>query len=348
MIRPSGIPAVRRAAFRSRPRATALAVLGVAGSLVTAGLTTQPGALARASSPDQEAPRLRVAAIVGPQAWLAGRIGGERVAVTTVVAPGESPATFDPTPRQLTVLADVDLLLRTGVPLENGLLRRLGDRLAARKVVDLRDGLDLMEADHRHDGQPHDAPPPDAQRHGRPPPTPDAPGAAHDHEIDPHVWLSPRLLVGQVRTIADALIARDPAGRSQYLAARDGLLAEIATLDAELTALLAPVRGRELFVFHPAFGYLARDYGLVQVAIEEGGLAPTPRHLAAVLSRARERGARAVFVQPQFSGGPAARVARELGLELVELDPLVPDVVANLRQMGRTILDALAPGALNR
>jgi zinc transport system substrate-binding protein len=281
--------------------------------LVAPGLTADACAAGETTAP-AAGPVLRVAAVVPPHAELARRIGGDRIAVQSLVAPGESPHTYDPTPRELTELAGATLLLRTGVPLENLLVPRLQRSFPDLEIVDLRQGLDLLRTG----------------------------------ETDPHIWLSPRLLEKQVATIADALARLDPAGTSLYTRNRDSLVAELADLDRELTAMLAPVRGRELIVFHPAFGYFARDYGLVQVAIEEGGLAPTPSHIAEVLEKARATGARAVFVQPQHSPHAARVVARELGLELVTLDPLAPDVLANLRHMAGAILDGLAPERLNR
>jgi zinc transport system substrate-binding protein len=287
-------------------------------------------ALAPASAPQQPS-RPQVAAIVPPHAELVRSIGGPRFVVQTVVAPGESPASFDPTPRRLAALADAVLLFRTGVPLENALVPRLQRSIPEMILVDLREGLDLLVAEHDHHAAGSAA----------------GAATAHRHETDPHIWLSPRLLAEQVRTIADALAGYDPAGAAVFAARRDSILGELAVLDRELSAMLAPIRGQELFVFHPAFGYLARDYGLDQFAIEEGGLSPSPRHLARVLQRARERGTRAIFIEPQFSSEAAARVARELDLELVVLDPLAPDVTANLRRMARAILDALEPAGLN-
>lgn len=288
---------------------------------------------------------LRVAAVVAPHAELLRRLGGERVDVQTVVAAGESPASFDPTPRRLTALATVRLLFRTGVPLENVLIPSLARSFPDLEVIDLRaDVADLLPAhDHDHGLTSTAAPAVDTAA------PEDGPAAAQEQgESDPHIWLSPRALAHQVGTMAAALARLDPPGAAVFAARRDSIQSELAALDRELTALLAPVRGERFLVFHPAFGYFARDYGLIQIAIEEGGLAPSPRHLARVLAQARAGGIRAVFVSPQFSNDAAARVAQDLDVELVELDPLAPDVVANLRRIARAVLDALRPAGLNR
>jgi len=258
---------------------------------------------------------------VPPQADLLQRIAGDRVAIRVLVGPGESPATYDPTPRELARVSDAQVWFRAGVPMENALVRRVASLLPAGEVVDLREGLDLLPAgdDHGHD---------------------------HDHgETDPHLWLSPRLCAVQAERMALTLTRLDPGHADAYAAGLAALRDTLSAVDHELRALLAPVRGDTMLVFHPAFGYLAHDYGLVQVAVEAGGLAPSPRHLARVLQDARERGARAIFVQPQFSEQSARIVAREAGLEVVVLDPLARDHIANLRRIGHAIRDALGGGS---
>jgi zinc transport system substrate-binding protein len=100
------------------------------------------------------------------------------------------------------------------------------------------------------------------------------------------------------------------------------------------------VRGRELFVFHPAYGYLASRYGLRQVAVEVGGKRPTARQLTVLVDAARASGTRAMFVQPQFSGGSARATADAIGVKLVELDPLAGDYFVNLESMAALIIAA--------
>ncbi|MFO7655069.1 MAG: zinc ABC transporter substrate-binding protein [Candidatus Krumholzibacteriia bacterium] len=265
---------------------------------------------------------LQAAAMVPPQAWIVEQVGGSRVSVHVVLTEGESPHSYDPTPRQLTALRDVHLLFRTGLPMEDGLLPRVARSFPGIEVVDLRDGLDLIPDRHDHGHSSRDD-------HG------------HDAGLDPHVWLDPELVAGQVRTVARVLARRDPPGAAYYAANRDSVLARLERLERDLHEILDPVRGREMLVFHPAFGYLAQAFGLVQTSLEEGGLAPTPRHLADVITRARERGVSTLFVQPQHAGQAVDRVGREMDVEVVELDVLARDLPDNLRRMARAIRDGL-------
>jgi len=104
---------------------------------------------------------------------------------------------------------------------------------------------------------------------------------------------------------------------------------------------LAPLAGRTLLVFHPAYGYFTRRYGLIQKAVEVDGKAPSARRLATVVDEIRQQPVPALFFQPQFSRSAAERVAAALDCELVELDPMAADYLANLETMADRIVGAL-------
>jgi zinc transport system substrate-binding protein len=160
---------------------------------------------------------------------------------------------------------------------------------------------------------------------------------SHDHAggPDPHVWLSPPLVKIQARHIADGLIAVDSANRSRYEENLAGFLREIDALDTELKDLFAGSQGARFMVFHPSWGYFAQAYGLEQVPIEIEGKDPKPAQLKELIHHAREHGIKVVFVQPQFSAKSAEMVAREIGGQVVAVDPLASDWAENLRKVGR-------------
>lgn len=283
------------------------------------------GAGCRPPSAPSEGPPASSAAVaafvsIDPQAYFVERIGGERVAVSVLVAPGQSPETYEPTATQMAALARCDVYFRIGLPFEDGLLERLQASMPDLNVVDTRAGVPLRgltahgAGDHEHEG-------------GK----------------DPHIWLAPRLVIAQARTIRDELKRLDPAGAELYDENLRAFARELMALQAEITAILRPVRGREIFVFHPSYGYFVDAFGLKQVAVEVEGKEPTPRELQALIARARAAQARAIFVQPQFSTASAEAVAREIGAQVVPLDPLARDWPGNMRAMARAIVEALAP-----
>jgi zinc transport system substrate-binding protein len=269
-------------------------------------------------------PVLQVFVSVLPQQYFVERIGGDRVKVEVLVGPGQSPATLDPTPKQMARLTGADLYLRIGVPFENVLMDRLTAANEKLRVVDQREGLDLLvleEGHHHDDGHGHEA-----------------------GELDPHIWLSPKLAMVQAQTIARALAYEGASAKLVYHANFSEFIRDLKAVDARIEAALAGLENREFFVFHPAYGYFAQAYGLTQVAVEFEGKEPSGRQLARLIDRAKAAGVKVLFVQPQFSDKSARAVADGVGAAVVKMDPLAPDYLENLERMAQTLADALGPG----
>lgn len=262
-----------------------------------------------------------------PQAGLVEAIGGERVRVQVLVRPGESPATYQPTPRQIAALGEADVYFRIGVAFETLMLEKMVAILKGRPVVDTRRGIALrpMAEPHGHGENEAEA---EGERSGA---------------MDPHIWLDPRNVAIQAVTVRDALVRLDPAGRATYEANARQYIGEMERLDREIRHTLAPFKGGEFFVYHPSFGYFADAYGLRQIAVETGGREPGPRQLAHLIEQAREHDVHVIFVQPQFDRKNARTIARAIDGVVVELDPLAPDAAVNLRAMAESIARHLRP-----
>ena len=224
-----------------------------------------------------------------------------------------SPHTYSLRPSEARVLEGADVIFWVGSPLETYLekpLEALGSK--ARTVELLRvPGVTALPA---REGGAWDV---DAG-HG------DAvPGAAED-SLDGHLWLDPGNAKAVARAAADVLGQSDPANRERYAANAAALTARIDALDAELAALLAPVRGLPYVVFHDAYQYLERRYALRAV----GSVAVSPERSPGA-KRVREMrrkiqalGARCVFGEPQFPPALLATLTEGTGVRTGELDPL--------------------------
>lgn len=258
---------------------------------------------------------LDVLVTILPHASLVERLGGGAVRVHVLVGRNQSPETYQPSPRELQALAGARGWFTTGTPVETALRSRLMNMLPGLEIVPTHRNLDAL-ADHHCGHHDHD----------------------HDHgELDPHVWVSPRNTARQAAVMAAALQRWLPAESARIDAALAALQDELAALDRDLTQLLEPVRGGTFFVFHPAFGYFARDYGLRQEAVESGGMAPSPRRLTELLRAIKAQGATAIYVQPQQSIEAVRPLAREAALQVIVLDPLDRDHLANLRRIGEAL-----------
>ncbi len=263
--------------------------------------------------------RLQLFVSVLPQQTIVERVGGEHVQVRSMVRPGHSPATYEPTPRQVAALADADLYVRVGVPFEDAWMARILAANPNMEVVDARTGI----VQHRSLG--------------------------HDHrgevwyqesDLDPHIWTSPPLAKIIARNIRDTLIRLAPRHRAVFDANYRAFAQELDALDREIRVLLADLSNRRFLVFHPAWGYFADTYDLIQVPIEKTGKEPGAKALGAVIDQARHERVRVIFVQPQFNRKAAQQVAEAIGGRVEAIDPLAADYVENLRRVARLIKEA--------
>ncbi|MFH2098347.1 MAG: zinc ABC transporter substrate-binding protein [Pseudomonadota bacterium] len=269
---------------------------------------------------------LRVFVSIAPQEYFVKRVGGDRVAVTVMVPPGASPATYEPRPRQMAGLSTARLYLAVGVPFETAWLPRFASANPAMRVVRTEEGIGKVPmARHHHEEE--------ADHEGE--------GSGGHGVLDPHVWTSPPLVKILAKNIASALALADPAGREAYGAGYRDFARDLDELDAEFKAIFSGAAHREFMVFHPAWGYFAQAYGLVQVPVEIEGKEPKPGQLADMIDEARHRGIRVIFVQPQNSRRAAQAVAKAVGARLVTADPLAADWMENIRKQAAAFARAL-------
>jgi zinc transport system substrate-binding protein len=336
---------------------TALSLAGwmaAALAAIVAGCASEPSAPAVPGSSDG---RLSVYVSIPPEAGFVEAIGGNLVAVGVLVPPGQSPHAFEPTPRQMTELGQARIYFSIGWPFEKRLLEKVTAANRDLKVVDLRQGITLRMMTAEEQSADHDEPPPTAPGATT---TPGATGglpasappmsppslegvlpAATTGEPDPHIWLSPRNIRTIAAHIAGTLAEADPAHAEEYAKNLKALEARADAADARVAAALAPLKGKEFFVFHPAFGYFADAYGLRQVPVEVEGKEPSARQLGDFVRLARARGIRVIFVQPQFSTRSAESVAREIGGAVIPMNDLAQDTLGNLEEMATKIQAAL-------
>lgn len=262
---------------------------------------------------------------IQPQAYFVNRVGGDRVQVDVLVRPGGSPATYAPTPKQMARLAAAKVFFRIGVPFENALLPKISRNMPRLNIVDMSAGLEHVESVARsHQGEPSSR------------------LAANDHgELDPHTWMDPMLAKKQAEVIMKTLFKIDPAGRSIYEENYRKITEDLVALDARIRRTLKVAAGKTLFVYHPAYGYFCRAYGLRQKAVESGGKDPSPRHLTQLIDEARKEGIRVIVVQPQFSQKKAKSIARAIHGAVVVFDPLAYDYMANLEKVANRLAGLL-------
>ncbi len=261
---------------------------------------------------------LEVFVSILPQKFMVEQVGGDRVHVSVLVGPGQSPATYEPTPKQMSRLQKALVYFQIGVPFEREWMARLQSINPHMKVLDTWEAVWQQDRSHVEQYATQCQ-------------------AAHD----PHVWTSPPLVRMMARHIRDTLVEWDPAHAREYKANNEQFAQDLDRLDAEIRTLLAPLTHREFMVFHPSWCYFAETYGLEQISIETEGKEPGPRTLASIIDRGKREGIKVIFVQPQFSRQTARAIARAIGATIVPVDPLAENYLDNLRSVAKQLAEAM-------
>lgn len=271
------------------------------------------------------AERVPVFVSIAPQDYFVQQIGKDLVDVHVLVEPGADPHTYEPKPQQMVALSKTVLYFAIGIEFETAKLAKISAVNPRMRVVHTDHGV----MKHPMTGHGH--------RDGK-----DETGEDDHHHggLDPHIWLSPPLVMLQARSILTALQAVDPAHRLTYEANYRAFILDLVDLDAQLRAIFDSLRGSPFMVFHPSWGTFAHTYGLIQVPIEIEGKSPKPAQLKELIERARSNRIKIVFVQPQFSSKSAKQISRAIGGRVAVVDPLAQDWANNLRQVAEEFKNA--------
>jgi zinc transport system substrate-binding protein len=262
-----------------------------------------------------------------PQAYFLERIGGQHVDVEVLVGEGQSPATYEPSPQQMAKMSSAKAYFVIGVPFEKSVMNKIRQTYRKLLIVETQRGVPYRYLDdHGHD-------------HGE-----KASGERHGRIPDPHIWMDPKLVKVQARNIYDALCRLDPENAKGYSENLKTFLSDLDRVDKRIASTLAPFKGDNMYVFHPAFGYFADSYGLHQVPIEIEGKEPGARQLAGIIEKAKKDKVRVIFVQPQFSTKSAATIAKAIGGAVVPINPLSRDYLSNLEKVASEIEKGLLRG----
>ncbi|MBR3702153.1 MAG: zinc ABC transporter substrate-binding protein [Alistipes sp.] len=234
--------------------------------------------------------------------------------IEVLVPQGASPETFDPTPRQAISLNNTKLVFATGlIDFEQELLKRLENR----NIIDLSHGIELIEGScsHAHHNHTH---------------------AHHSHGVDPHIWTSPQELRVMAKNAYNAIAQLYPDS-TQYAEAYNKLAQELESLDVECRSAIKVSNTTAFAIYHPALTYYARAYSLEQIAIEDEGKEPSAKHIAHIIDETKEKGVTSLLYQSEYPRSVVDVVAKDMGIEPTEINPLAGNPLQFIRDITRTI-----------
>lgn len=262
---------------------------------------------------------IKVVVSIPPLAEFVEKIGGDRVSVSVMVPPGASPHTYEPMPSQLVEVSKAKIYMKVGTPIDFELvwLDKIVSTNRDMLVVDASTGIELTdiksESIHSSENEPHS---------GR---------------FDPHIWLSPRNAKVIVNNIYRGLVETDPANEEYYSVKKEAYLRELDTLNRDIEQILAGLKKRKFMVYHPAWGYFARDYNLEQIPVEAEGKEPGARDIQHLIDQAKKYDIKTIFVSPQFNIKSAEVIAKEIKGRVILIDPLSRDYITSLRKLAEEL-----------
>ena len=237
--------------------------------------------------------KLRILTTIAPLYSFTGNIAGDAADVENLLPSGAGPHDFSLSPMDARRILNAHVLVINGVSLEAWL-----DNVIDSAPAHGADGGKLIVVD-----------------------------TSRGVEIvnkDPHIWLSPRNAMIQVRNIRDAMIKTDPRNGEIYAANAAAYTVRLISLDREIREEIKTWKNKEFVAFHSAFGYFAREYGLRQAAViqETPETEPSPRHIASVIETIKSKGIKSIFTEIQASHKIVSSLAADLGLKVYSLDTL--------------------------
>jgi zinc transport system substrate-binding protein len=252
-------------------------------------------------------PTAEICVSIVPQTYLVKRIAGDQTPVTVMIPPGAGHSTHALTAAQIRDLHNSRLYIKIGHP----------DFYFERKHID-----------------------PFLEQH---PEIHTVSMAVKEYNVpgDSHIWLSPKIMRGAAERVYHALLELYPDHRDVYIHNYNTLIRDIEALDKELQEILAPHKGAEFLTLHPAWGYFARDYGIRQISIRDENKSFSAQRMSELIDYAKKNNIRIIFVQREYAFEQIDVLSREIGAQVITLDPLSGSWLENLQNTGQIISKVL-------
>lgn len=263
----------------------------------------------QAPSTDLPEAKLIVAVTIVPQATFVNAIAGDAVEIITMVPPGSSPETYEPTPQQMVEFSKAATYFAIGIAVEE---TKVFPSIGEIPVVDLAEAVREEYPDRMFD----------------------------ENERDEHIWLSPKRVKVMVQAMTEELVRLMPENKDTFEKNSQAYMERLDELDQELVDIFTEMSPKIFIVYHPAFGYIAEDYNLEMVALEEEGKESTPQQLQTVVDLAKEHNLKSVFYQQEVDSRQATSFAEEIKGSAVQLSPLSAEYIENMKTMALAIAEA--------
>jgi len=235
-----------------------------------------------------------------PEKYFIDRLTDEKIDVNVMIPSGANHETYSPTPQQFKKLSDSRLYICIGyLGYEQAWIERLEELNPQMQILNLSHETELICSENVQHGD-----------------------HVHLGGIDPHIWMSPKVMLELAPKIKETLIENFPEHKETIEANYPVLLEELEIKHKEMETVSNNVSKKKFMIFHPALTYLARDYGFEQIPLEFEGKEPTPARLAAIIKTAVDEKINLIFIQEEYDIRNAEQIAKETGAIMVTINPL--------------------------
>lgn len=258
--------------------------------------------------------KIGVAVTIGPEVEWVNAVGGDKVSVTLMVPEGSDPHTYEPLPSQLAQVSNAKMYVEIGTPLEfeTNYMDKIKSTNPDMLIVNASRGIQLI------------------------------PNSAENESttMDPHVWTDPKNAMIMVNNIYNGLVQVDPKDKEYFQKNRDQYIQQLQELDKNTTKLLKGKQNTDILVYHPAFGYYAKDYNLTQVGAMLNDEEPSPQRIAMMVDIAKQNNITVLFNEPQYDPKFMQSIASQVGGQVLTVNDLDEHYIQNMMNVAKAFSKA--------
>jgi zinc transport system substrate-binding protein len=274
--------------------------------LIIAGIIIGYFALQKSSNNNSNG-KIGVVVSLGPEVEWVNAVGGDKVNVTLMVPSGSDPHTYEPLPNQLTQVSNAKMYIEVGssIEFENNYMDKIKEANPNMLVVNASQGIKLIPNSAENESE----------------------------TVDPHVWVDPKNAKIMVNNIYNGLVQEDPTDKDYFQKNRDQYLQQLDQLDKNTTQLLKGEQKTTLLIFHPAFGYYAKDYNLTIVGAMINDEEPSPQRIAMMVDIAKKNNITIVYSEPQYDPKFMQSVASQINGQVLTVSDLDEHYIQNMNNV---------------
>lgn len=256
-----------------------------------------------------------------PQETFAKAIIGENYEVVTLIPPGSSPETHQPSIRTLEKLNRAKLYFSIGVETEKANILPTITEYENLEIIDLANAVDQIyppryfSEDNDENEQNHD-------HNGR----------------DPHIWLSPKRVIVIVEIMTEKLINAYPKDKDLFLKNSKNYIKKLNDLDKHIQMKIKNADTKDFIIYHPSYGYFAEDYDLNMIEIETDGKKASINRIDEIAKIAKEKNIKTIYYQEEMSFKQAEIIANEIDGEIIKLKPLSSNYIESQKEFINTLV----------